>query len=168
VARGWGSADVSVRNAHFRFVNSHLEAFDIPGGDAELIRQGQVAELLEAQAQLAERKGKLPTVYVGDYNTAAPSAPAYTQLLAGVGRDAWTVLRGSKPGNTCCFDAAVKDPADPLTSRIDLVLVTKRITVKGVTRVGEDPQTDLTKSGLWPSDHAGVAARLLIGRWPTR
>ena len=33
------------------------------------------------------------------------------------------MLRGSKSGNTCCFDDAVKDPADPLTSRIDLPTV---------------------------------------------
>ena len=85
VARGWGSADVRVGKATFRFVNSHLEAFGIPGVDAEQVRVAQVGELLAAQAAIASQAGDLPIVYVGDYNSRAPDAPAYSRLLAGVG-----------------------------------------------------------------------------------
>ncbi len=161
VARGWGSVDVSARRAHFRFVNSHLEAFGIPGLDAEAVRVAQVGELLAAQDAVAAESGELPMVYVGDYNSDAPGAPAYSRLLAGVGQDAWTRNHRRAPGYTCCFDAALTDPTDPLTSRIDLVLAGLDVKAPRAEVVG-DEVADRTPSGLWPSDHAGVVARLVF------
>ena len=161
VARGWGSADVGVGKASFRFVNSHLEAFGLPGLDAEQLRVAQARELLAAQADLASRIGELPMVYVGDYNSRAPDAPAYSLLLAGVGADAWPRTHPGDPGSTCCFDATLTDPADPLTSRIDLVLHSTGVKAARAVIVGDDP-VDRTGSGLWPSDHAGVVARLVF------
>jgi hypothetical protein len=161
VARGWGSADVGVGKASFRFVNSHLEAFGLPGLDAEQLRVAQARELLAAQADLASRIGELPMVYVGDYNSRAPDAPAYSLLLAGVGADAWPRTHPGDPGSTCCFDATLTDPADPLTSRIDLVLHSTGVKAARAVIVGDDP-VDRTASGLWPSDHAGVVARLVF------
>ena len=161
VARGWGSVDVRARHARFRFVNSHLEAFGIPGVDAEAVRVAQVGELLAAQDAITAELGRLPMVYVGDYNSDAPDAAAYSRLLAGVGQDAWTRSHRRAPGNTCCFDPALTDPTDPLTSRIDLVLTTPDVRAPRATVVGEEP-ADRTASGLWPSDHAGVVARLVL------
>jgi endonuclease/exonuclease/phosphatase family metal-dependent hydrolase len=161
VARGWGSVDVSTKKAKFRFVNSHLEAFGIPGVDAEQLRYAQVGELLAAQRQIAKTYGKLPMVYVGDYNSAAPTGIAYQRLVAAVGKDAWLATNRRDPGFTCCYDAAVSDPAAQLTSRIDLVVVSKKIKVVRTWRVGVGTSA-MTKSGLWPSDHAGVVARLII------
>jgi len=161
VARGWGSADVHAGKASFRFVNSHLEAFGIPGVDAEQVRVAQAGELLAAQALLATRLGELPMVYVGDYNSRAPDAAAYSLLLAGVGADAWPRTHPRDPGPTCCFEATLTDPADPLTSRIDLVLHGTDVKAARARVVGSDPD-DRTASGLWPSDHAGVVARLVF------
>lgn len=161
VARGWGSADVHVGKASFRFVNSHLEAFGIPGVDAEQVRVAQAGELLAAQADLATRAGELPMVYVGDYNSRAPDAPAYSLLLAGVGADAWPRTHPGDPGPTCCYDATLTDPDDPLTSRIDLVLHGPDVTAARARVVGGD-RGDRTASDLWPSDHAGVVARLVV------
>lgn len=161
VARGWGSADVGVGKASFRFVNSHLEAFGLPGLDAEQLRVAQARELLAAQAELATRLGELPMVYVGDYNSRAPDAPAYSLLLAGVGADAWPRTHPGDAGPTCCFDATLTDPTDPLTSRIDLVLHSTDVKAARARIVGSDP-ADRTASGLWPSDHAGVVARLVF------
>ena len=126
VARGWGSADLSVGKSTFRFVNSHLEAFGVPGIDGEQVRVAQVGELLAAQAALTTQLGALPMVYVGDYNSDAPDAPAYVRLLAGVGNDAWTRSHPGDPGFTCCLGATLTDPDNPLTSRIDLVLLQRR------------------------------------------
>ena len=56
VARGWGSADLRVGKAELRFVNSHLEAFGIPGQDAEQVRVAQVGELLAAQAAITAQR----------------------------------------------------------------------------------------------------------------
>jgi endonuclease/exonuclease/phosphatase family metal-dependent hydrolase len=161
VARGWGSADVRVGRASFRLVNSHLEAFGIPGVDAEQVRVAQVGELLAAQAAVATQSGDLSTVYVGDYNSEAPDAPAYTRLLAGVGSDAWPRNHPGDAGFTCCLGATLTDPDNPLTSRIDLVLFGDGVKAPRATIVGDDP-ADMTVSGLWPSDHAGVVARLVF------
>jgi endonuclease/exonuclease/phosphatase family metal-dependent hydrolase len=161
VARGWGSADLTVGKATFRFVNSHLEAFGIPGIDGEQVRVAQVGELLADQAALAAQLGSLPMVYVGDYNSRAPDAPAYTRLLAGVGADAWPRNHPGDPGFTCCLGATLTDPDNPLTSRIDLVLHSPDVKAARAQIVGDDP-ADMTASGLWPSDHAGVVARLVF------
>lgn len=161
VARGWGSTDVRTGRATFRFVNSHLEAFGIPGVDAEQVRVAQVGELLAAQDDLAARTGELPMVYVGDYNSRAPSAPAYVRLVTAVGMDAWTRNHRNDPGQTCCFDATLRDPTDPLTSRIDLVLHGRDVKAPRATIVGDEVR-DMTSSGLWPSDHAGVVAKLVF------
>ncbi len=161
VARGWGSVDVQSRRAELRFVNSHLEAFGIPGLDAEQLRVLQVGELLEAQEVLAAELGELPMVYVGDYNSRAPDAPAYTALLAGVGGDAWTRNHPKDAGETCCFDPTLRDPDNPLTTRIDLVLHSTDVKAPRARVVGDEVE-DRTDSGLWPSDHAGVVARLVV------
>jgi len=165
VARGWGSADVRVGKATFRFVNSHLEAFGIPGVDAEQVRVAQVGELLAAQSAIATQSGDLPIVYVGDYNSRAPEAPAYARLLAGVGADAWVRNHPGDAGNTCCLGATLTDPDNPLTSRIDLVLFSHDVKAPRATIVGDDP-AEMTASGLWPSDHAGVVARLVFPARP--
>ena len=161
VPRGWGSADLRVGKATLRFVNSHLEAFAIPGVDAEEVRVAQVGELLDAQAAIAAEHGSLPVVYVGDYNSEAPDAPAYARLLAGVGVDSWPRTHPHDPGYTCCLGATLTDPDNPLTSRIDLVLHSPDIKAARATIVGDDP-ADMTVSGLWPSDHAGVVARVVV------
>ncbi len=172
VDRGWGSVDVHSKSMKFRFVNAHLEAFAVPDPSnptadaAEGIRNLQVGELLAAQEEISDRHGDLPIVYVGDYNSKAPTAPAYQRLVAGVGYDAWILDNPNAPtdaGLTCCFDADLADPTDPLTSRIDLVVVDEHVDVLDVDVIGEDPETDfMTPPGLWPSDHAGVVAALRI------
>ena len=98
VARGWGSADLTVGKSTFRFVNSHLEAFGVPGVDGEQVRVAQVGELLAAQAALTTQLGALPMVYVGDYNSDAPDAPAYVRLLAGVGSRRVDAQPPGRPG----------------------------------------------------------------------
>jgi endonuclease/exonuclease/phosphatase family metal-dependent hydrolase len=160
VKRGWGSVDVRVDKAKFRFVNSHLEAFGIPGIPAEAIRVAQVGELLAAQAQIAETYGKRPTVYVGDYNSTATTGAAYQLLVSSVGSDAWVDTNPGDPGYTCCFDANLR--SGTLDSRIDLVVIDKWVKALHAEVIG-DEVGDKTASGLWPSDHAGVVARLLIG-----
>lgn len=155
VKRGWGSADVRTKRAVFRFVNSHLEA----GAAAEPLRVVQVQELLAAQAAIAARHGALPTVYVGDYNSAAPAAPAYNLLVGSVGIDAWSAANPGAAGPTCCFDAALLSGV--LTTRIDLVVHDDDVTTNSADVIGEEPG-DRTPSGRWPSDHAGVVASLTV------
>jgi endonuclease/exonuclease/phosphatase family metal-dependent hydrolase len=164
VDRGWGSVDVRTRLARFRFVNAHLEAFSFPGSaiTAEQLRVLQVGELLAAQEAIADEHGELPMVYVGDYNSDAPDGAAYDALVEGVGTDAWLEAEDDRPGFTCCFDEFVTDEDAELDSRIDLVVIDEHIEARDAEVIGDKP-SDMTRSGLWPSDHAGVVAELVVG-----
>jgi endonuclease/exonuclease/phosphatase family metal-dependent hydrolase len=158
IERGWGSVDVRTKLAHYRFVNSHLEAFEDPL--LEGIRVAQVAELFAAQDAIAQQYGVLPEVYVGDYNTAAPTAPAYLALRGRPLADAW-LEAGSGPGLTCC--TPLRAPSLDLDTRIDLVLHTPgTVRTRAVEIVGDEP-VSLPGGVRWASDHMGVVATLAVG-----
>jgi hypothetical protein len=152
IDRGWNAVDVRFRNQTFRFVNSHFEAFD-PG---EVIRNAQAHELLSGPLDT-----DLPVILVGDFNSNAVGGIAYGTLIGGGFTDAWNVANPGDPGLTCCQAADLLNEVSQLTTRIDLILVRGGIRVRDATLIGADP-ADRTPSGLWPSDHAGVAARLML------
>ena len=54
-----------------------------------------------------------------------------------------------------------------LESRIDLILTLGPVHAPRVALLGADPAS-MTPEGLWPSDHAGVAAQVVIMRQPPR
>jgi hypothetical protein len=149
VDRGWGSADLRSKLATFRFVNAHTEAFG-----PEQIRVGEVLELFAAQDQIAAQSGALPTVYVGDYNSAAPSGGGYQAL-----RTRLSDLGGTRP--TCCQEGTLTDPVPAFDTRIDLVLGTAGVRGISSTRTGTQP-VDLPGDTWWASDHAGVVSRLVF------
>jgi len=66
--------------------------------------------------------------------------------------------------NTCCHDADLLNPTALFTSRIDHVLTNAPDDVLGLSAdlIGDDPSMR-TPSGLWPSDHGGVVAKLKVG-----
>lgn len=159
IDRGWGSADLTVNKATFRFVNAHTEAFG-----PEAIRVGEVNELFAAQAAIAQQSGALPSVYVGDYNSDAPSGGGYQALLAGGLTDLWTQApAGRKPadGNTCCQAADLRNATSQLRSRIDLLLGTTGVKAIRADRTGDQPVA-LPGGVRWASDHAGVVADVII------
>jgi endonuclease/exonuclease/phosphatase family metal-dependent hydrolase len=148
--RGWVSVDAELRNGgQFRFVATHLEAFH-PG-----VQVAQGAELLTGPATT-----DLPVVLAGDLNSRADGlgTPTYANLLAGGFEDAWASA-GEGPGLTCCHPPNLLG-SSPLDKRIDFVL-TRGLTAVKAEVVGEEEE-DRTASGLWPSDHAGVVARLRL------
>ncbi|HLN75878.1 MAG TPA: endonuclease/exonuclease/phosphatase family protein [Nocardioidaceae bacterium] len=155
VARGWGSADVQTRSTTFRFVNAHTEAWG-----SEDIRIDQVDELFAAQAAITQEDGELPTVYVGDYNSAAPSGGAYQELTSQLG-DAWAKTNRKASGFSCCQAPLLNNTTSDLDQRIDLVLTTKDVTATRSYLTGTSP-VDLPGDTWWASDHAGVVARLVI------
>ena len=162
VARGWGSADLRTRLATFRFVNSHPEAWG-----PEALRIGEVTELFAAQQQITQQTGALPTVYAGDYNSKAPLAGAY-QLLTSRLTDLWLASHPAgpdpNPGSvTCCFGAFLDDPTNTLETRIDLLLGTAGIRALSSYRIGDEP-VDLPGDVWFASDHAGVVAKVVVGR----
>jgi endonuclease/exonuclease/phosphatase family metal-dependent hydrolase len=151
VPRSWIAVDAQIRGTVYRFITTHLDASD------PSVQVAQGNELLQGPANTT-----LPVVIAGDLNSAASGGPdltaTYNNLRNAGFADAWTLANPSDPGFTWPLHA--EDPytfvlPPPLSERIDLVLVRNNIRVSAAGRVGFTPAA-LTRSGLWPSDHAGV------------
>ncbi|MEQ4720035.1 endonuclease/exonuclease/phosphatase family protein [Nonomuraea sp. B19D2] len=153
---GWASVDATVCSRTFRFVTTHLEPTP-----PFTIQRAQAQELVASAANT-----KLPVVFAGDFNTTAddpqnPTFPTYQFLLNSGFADAWSKEHPSEPGATCCQAPDLRNPVSTLRLRIDLVLLRGDFDVKDIHLVGEE-ESDRTPSGLWPSDHAGVVAKLKL------
>jgi endonuclease/exonuclease/phosphatase family metal-dependent hydrolase len=156
--RGWAAIDVKARGSSFRFVTTHLDSV------SPAIRIAQAGELLKTAANTS-----LPIVMAGDFNIAAdtsldPSFPAYQAMINAGFTDAWQSKRAPDPGFTAHQAENLRNPTSLLNHRIDLVLFRGGFGVADISLIGNQP-ADRTSSGLWPSDHAGVAATL---RLPSR
>jgi endonuclease/exonuclease/phosphatase family metal-dependent hydrolase len=153
--RGWVAVDAQIRGTTYRFVTTHLEAFALP------VEVAQANELLHGPTNT-----NLPVILSGDFNSAAAGGPdspvGYNTVIAAGFIDAWTVAQPGNNGFTWPLHPEDTFPASPgPTERIDLVLVRNGVSVLGAQEVGNTP-ADLTPSGLWPSDHAGVVAQLVV------
>jgi hypothetical protein len=152
VPRGWVAVDATLRGTTVRVVNTHLERVSPP------VQEAQAAELLVGPVDTA-----VPVMVMGDLNSAAGAGgvpgqsdtSTYDDLIDAGFVDVWSDERRG-PGFTCCHAENLRNAVPSLTERIDLVLV-RGLWPRSATRLGEQPE-DRTPSGLWPSDHAGVAA----------
>jgi endonuclease/exonuclease/phosphatase family metal-dependent hydrolase len=162
--RGWAAVRATVDGRSYRFVSTHLEPADLP--DLYPIQMAQASELLQAYAGEA-----LPLIFVGDFNSNADgtTSPTYRTLIDAGMVDTWSQAHPRDPAYSCCQASDLRNAASRLVKRIDFILVRDgldhpRGRVTGGVHmdiVGEDP-ADRTGSGLWPSDHAGFVARLLL------
>ncbi len=151
LARGWLSVDATLRGATVRFISTHLEVSRPPAAAA--VQLAQAGELLAGPADTS-----LPVVMLGDFN-ARPERPTYAALRAAGFDDAWTRANPDGPaGYTCCHKELLDDPGDKLRARIDLILTRGPIAATEAFLVGAEPGA--FRTGLWPSDHAGVVATL--------
>ena len=141
-----------VRNRTVRVVNAHFEAFD----PFEVVRAAQAQELLAGPLDT-----DLPVVLLGDFNSRAPDGVAYGLLVGAGFTDVWSAVHPTVPGPTCCHAADLRNEEPTLTSRIDLVLISDGVRPRDAHLVGVDPDAR-TPSGLWPSDHAGVVATVML------
>jgi endonuclease/exonuclease/phosphatase family metal-dependent hydrolase len=150
--RGWVFADATISGRTFRVITTHLESFE----DTSQVAQGQ--ELARDPGLIPKR----PTILLGDLNSRADGTgtPTYANLRAAGFRDAWADTRPGDVGLTCCFGERLNEPGGPFYSRIDYVLHRNGFRAVAAGIVGEEPRDRL--SGLWPSDHAGVWARLRL------
>jgi endonuclease/exonuclease/phosphatase family metal-dependent hydrolase len=155
IPRSWIAVDAQVRGTAFRFITTHLEA------TSPTLQVGQGNELLQGPANTT-----MPEVIAGDLNTAASGGPdqtaTYANLLAAGFGDAWALANPGDLGFTWALHGEDPFPGLPsptLSERIDLVLIRNHVGVTGVQRV--DYQAP-APSGLWPSDHAGITAQLLL------
>ena len=150
--RGWVAVDATLRGKKFRFVNTHLEAY---GGE---IRDSQAQELMGATGPVAKKSRK--AIIVGDLNSdprdAAPDNLAYNTVIGAGFRDIFPSLPSTSGQNEF-----VNNEVSELARHIDLVLVRPKMKVVSKRIVGAQA-TDRIE-GLWPSDHAGVVAKLRVG-----
>ena len=146
------SAD-AVNGKSFRFIGTHLESV-VPA-----IREAQGAELRAGPANTS-----LPVILAMDSNAPAfplPQDPTYMDFIAAGYNDAWTEIFSLVPGFTCCQAQFDNNPVSQLDQRIDLILTLGNVETQNIALFGADPSTK-TPGGLWPSDHAGVAAQLAV------
>ena len=165
--RAWVSVDATFHGNAFRFIGTHLESAD-PG-----LRRLQGVEL-----RVGPGSTPLPVILAMDSNAQAeplPLDPAYVDFIGAGYRDAWperdqtadgdhdawNERANSAAGFTCCQAQLLNNVESQLSQRIDLILTKGPIKVQHVALFGADSQSK-SSTGLWPSDHAGVAAQLEI------
>ena len=174
--RGWTAVDAEVCGESYRFVNTHLEIASETGSVFRWIQSEQMQDLLE----MLEGEPK-PILLVGDFNSSPEHAagefclskflcldyfPPYAQAMDERYLDAWELIFWPRDGYTSGFDEFVSDPTAELFERIDLILIKpKEKEIKNVIAIttGDQPFS-MTPGGLWPSDHAGVVARIKFSR----
>ena len=178
VTRGWTAVDVKLKGTKpFRFVNTHLEAFDSSGqnptnqgtslGRGE-IRQAQATELIAAGGP-ADPNTKQTVILLGDINsdddTVQPNGDhlAFNTLLsAGFStRENPNTASGPFPQSCCLDNPDLNSPGTAVSDfdhQVDHILTdTKKVKLKSASLTGLAPV-----SGLWPSDHAGVDSLLTM------
>jgi hypothetical protein len=161
VLRGFNYADVKIkpRTPKFRFINTHLESFNA------FVRNAQAGNLTLATGVT---DALMPTVLVGDLNSDPDDPSTDPGPPAGGNNDAYETVVADGfsdygvESDTCCFGEDLRDPTPAFTSRIDHVMGKGNVSEISSVRIGDDP-TNRTATGLWPTDHAGVVSKLLIG-----
>ncbi|NMM62480.1 endonuclease [Clostridium sp. P21] len=150
--RGWSAFDVSFQGSVFRIINTHLDS------DSPEVQIAQANELLDGPG-----KTELPLILIGDFNSNAnDNETTYVNLITAGFKDSW-IEAGKNKGFTCCQDSDLLNAESSLNKRIDLILLKneKNWYVARAEVIGQS-QLDRTKSRLWPSDHAGVFAKLKL------
>ena len=157
--RAWVAVDASFHGSRFRFVDTHLES-EIPA-----TRAAQARELVAAGSPL---RGRGQKILVGDLNSdprgRSGDDPAAYRTVTGFGfRDAWSA-GGSGRGLTAGGgNELLRTRGVTWDERIDFVLLKPALRILDANVLGSR-RRDRTRSGLWPSDHAGVAASFRLRR----
>ncbi len=154
IARGWTSTDARVRGSHpFRFVNTHLEAFQPE------VRAAQAAELVAAGGPATS---SLPVVLLGDLNSDDDTVSGADRLAYEVLLGAGMVERSTSNPLSCCIkssllaEGAGGSVAD-FDHQVDHVMTRNpgEIALKSSSVTGLNPV-----NGYWDSDHAGLSSAL--------
>ncbi|MGE0160561.1 MAG: hypothetical protein AB7T31_14210 [Gemmatimonadales bacterium] len=167
--RGWARVDVEHGGVPHHFVTTHFEV--------QALAPVQAAQRDEILQRIAGLDGV--TILAGDLNSDAaahqgdPSwTDTYDVIRAAGFDDVWVMSPQGKRGAgfTCCQDAGLRNARSELDERIDFVMLRQegldgpRGRARGHFRVEVlgDQRRDRTPSGLWPADHAGVFASLVL------
>lgn len=157
--RGWATLHATVSGTPVWITSTHLEAGRNPG--LPTLRAAQAYEIVSS---LGTRS---PAILLGDLNDDEGS-PMY-QVVTGAGfRDMWREMRPGVAGLTCCHveDLSNASANDAFDQRIDYVF-TRGLQFRNdkllgsVSLLGANA-SDRIDGRLWPSDHAGVLASVLL------
>jgi hypothetical protein len=185
IQRGYLAVDMLVDDSIFRVYGTHLEVRQlIPGPAGEptrVLQRLQAAELAQTALLFPAAPGTR-TLVVGDINSAptdgfdllpttiGPLPPPYAIFVGAGFTDAWTLRPGTATGrgaplvgNSCCQDEDLANHRSVLYERIDMIFsLDVPSTVRDARLLGESvaDKTWPPGFGVWPSDHASVAARL--------
>lgn len=162
VNRGWAYVDLTYDDTPLRFVTAHPEAF------ADAMENAQVFELLNGVANPAVAGRGV--IMAADFNTDALAAEGssfrvgYDMITAlGGFTDVWAATQ-TTPALTCCQDNNLLNPASKLSEDIDFVFVRgthpDQLLPETAKLTGNLPSSRV--DGLWPSDHAGLVARVRV------
>jgi polyvinyl alcohol dehydrogenase (cytochrome) len=154
VRNGWVSADFTKNGETVRVITTHLDAA-VPA-----INGAQAVELINGPANTT-----LPVVVMGDLNSPADNSgsPAHQEFLAAGFNDAWTATNPTAPGYTAQPHVNLTSSSFDPSQRIDYVFLRNGISTDSISLQGTN-QDDRTALGLWPSDHAAIAAALDLPR----
>jgi endonuclease/exonuclease/phosphatase family metal-dependent hydrolase len=158
VTRGWTAVDARVRGGlPFRFVNTHLEAFD-PAVLHPSVRALQAGELVAAGGPAT---GDLPVVLLGDLNSDDDTVVPDDQQAYRVLLDAGFVERSTGDPLSCCIASydLTTGTVDEFDHQVDHVMTNAPDLVRLVASVVTGREM---ANGYWDSDHAGVASALRI------
>lgn len=161
VHRGWDMLRANAHGNQFRFVNTHLEAFN------PLVRQAQAAELVSPVGPATARQ---PMVLVGDLNSDDDTVQGADQLAYQTLTQAGLVERSTSDASCCYPTPTLDNPSDVFDHQVDHVMVNDagiELVDSYVTGNDRALRTPATRPGavpshgrLWPSDHGGVVSVL--------
>jgi len=152
ILRGYNRVVAEVRGRTYHVINTHPET-------DETSAQVQAAQLNQLLSTI--QGSSTPTVVMGDLNFVAdPNKDAYRLMEAHGFADAWVTANGwESEGFTCCFDKWLGEGT--LFERIDYVWTRGFEAVADIRIVGGDPNAPQA-NGRYPSDHAGLYARVAL------
>jgi endonuclease/exonuclease/phosphatase family metal-dependent hydrolase len=183
IERGFIAVDVTIKGRVYRVFTTHLEqrllAPTLP--DTRLLQVGQAYELVGTV--LGTWDGLKTVIVVGDMNsdpTDTIPVPPYPATLPGAPTlqvlppyaiftlngftDAWTLRPHDAAGLTCCQAEDLANRRTDLYERIDMIFTLPRPSQVLNMKVLGNKRGDKTRppgnGGLWPSDHAALAAKL--------
>ena len=160
IKRGWTAADAKVRGSDwFRFVNTHLEAFD-PPQLVPSIRALQAAELVAPGGPAAN--GDLPVVLVGDLNSDDDTVSPGDQQAYRVLLEAGLVERSTNSPLGCCLNSSLlAEGAGGSVADFDHQVDHVMTDDPGNVALQSSAVTGLLPvNGFWSSDHAGLFSSL--------
>lgn len=148
INRGWASIDLCRDGHTIRIVTTHLEFFSSD------VQPAQLREILDGPASVSG-----PVILAGDFN-GRPGSQTWQKLTQSGFVDVWEA-GGTGPGYTSSQDEDLRNPESALYERVDWIMCRGPVEIVRASLLGLKT-CDRTADGLWPSDHAGVLAKLAI------